>query len=72
MSNKKPNDKVSLNDKLINIVVFLLFILLICVVIISVIAWKKKNDLIFIISGSINILGVLFNIYIYSRAKSKK
>jgi uncharacterized membrane protein len=72
MSNKNPNDKVSLNDKLINIDIFILFILIICVAIISVIAWKKNNDLIFIISGFISILGVLFNIYIFSREKSKK
>jgi membrane protein YdbS with pleckstrin-like domain len=72
MSNKNPTDKVSLNDKLINIVIFLLFILLICVAIISVIGWIKTNDLFFIIFGFISILGVLFNIYIFSRRKSKK
>lgn len=37
----------------------------------SVIAWKKTADWIFIISGSISILGILFNIYLYSREKSK-
>jgi magnesium-transporting ATPase (P-type) len=72
MSNKNPNDKVSLNDKLINIIIFLLFILLICAAIISVIGWIKTNDLFFIIFGFISILGILINIYSYSRAKLKK
>jgi magnesium-transporting ATPase (P-type) len=72
MSNKNPNDKVSLNDKLINIIIFLLFILLICAAIISVIGWIKTKDLFFIIFGFISILGILINIYSYSKAKSKK
>ncbi|MCD2347633.1 hypothetical protein [Clostridium guangxiense] len=72
MSNKNLNNKESLNNKLINIIVFISLIVMICMGIISVIAWKKTNDLIFIIAGPISILGILFNIYLLSRAKSKK
>ncbi|MBD7912033.1 hypothetical protein [Clostridium cibarium] len=62
----------NLNNKLINIIVFILFIIVICMGTISVIAWKRTNDLIFIISGLVSILGILFNIYLLSRVKSKK
>ncbi|WP_143314778.1 hypothetical protein [Clostridium sp. HBUAS56017] len=62
----------NLNNKLINIIVFILFIIVICMGIISVIEWKRTNDLIFIISGLVSILGILFNIYLLSRVKSKK
>jgi predicted membrane chloride channel (bestrophin family) len=65
-------DNKNLNNKLINILVFISLIIIICMGITFVIAWKKTNDLIFIISGPIGILGVLFNIYLLSRAKSKK
>lgn len=62
----------NLNNKFINIIVFILFIIVICMGIISVIEWKRTNDLIFIISGLVSILGILFNIYLLSRVKSKK
>jgi hypothetical protein len=61
-----------LNNKLINIIVFISFIIIICMGTICVIAWKRTNDLIFIISGLISILGILFNIYLLSRIKSKR
>jgi len=72
MDNKDINNKESVNDKLINIIVFILWIAIICMGIISIIAWKKTNDFILIISGIINIVGILFNIYLLSRKKSKK
>ncbi|AOR25021.1 hypothetical protein [Clostridium taeniosporum] len=72
MSNKNLNNKESLNNKLVNIIVSILSIVIICAGIICVIEWRKRNDLIFIIVGFINILGILFNIYLFSRLKSKK
>lgn len=71
MNNKNFGNKMTLNDKLINIINAILYITIICIGIISVIAWGKTNDLIFIIAGPIGILGILFNIYLLSRAKSK-
>ncbi|MBN1069535.1 hypothetical protein DVW02_16380 [Clostridium botulinum] len=61
----------NLNNTLINIIVSILLIMMICMGIISAIAWKKTNDLVFIISGCISILGTVFNIYVFSRLKSK-
>ncbi|NFO05636.1 hypothetical protein FDB23_16520 [Clostridium botulinum] len=61
----------NINNKLINIIVSILLIMMICMGIVSAIAWKKTNDLVFIISGCISILGTVFNIYFFSRLKSK-
>ncbi len=47
-------------------------IAIICAGVICVIGWRKTNDLIFIIVGFISILGFLFNIYLFSRTKSKE
>ncbi|GAA0496967.1 hypothetical protein GCM10008986_24920 [Salinibacillus aidingensis] len=65
MSNK------NLNNKIFNVIIAVSSILIICMLITSVIAWKKTADLIFIISGFISILGILFNIHLYSKEKSK-
>ncbi|WP_252255147.1 hypothetical protein [Clostridium sp. ZBS12] len=61
----------NLNNTLINIIVSILLIMMICMGIVSAIAWKKTKDLVFIISGCISILGTVFNIYLFSRLKSK-
>ncbi len=61
----------NLNNTIINIIVSILLIMMICMGIVSAIAWKKTNDLVFIISGCISILGTVFNIYVFSRLKSK-
>ncbi len=61
----------NLNNTLINIIVSILLIMMIFIGIVSAIAWKKTNDLVFIISGCISILGTVFNIYVFSRLKSK-
>ncbi len=61
----------NLNNKIINIIVSILLIMMICMGIVSAIAWKKTNDLVFIISGCISILGTVFNIYVFFRLKSK-
>jgi hypothetical protein len=69
MNNKNTNGV--LNNKLINIIIVILSIVIICIGTIFVIEWIKTNDLIFIISGSIIILGLLFNIYLLYKLKSK-
>ncbi len=61
----------NLNNTLINIIVSILLIMMICMGMVSAIAWKKTNYLVFIISGCISILGTVFNIYVFSRLKSK-
>ncbi|WP_160669906.1 hypothetical protein [Clostridium sp. C8-1-8] len=72
MSNKGSNNKVSLNDKLINIINFISIIVIIFAAIFSIVAWKKKDDIFYIISGVLIIGGTLFNIYLYSRQKLKE
>ncbi|MBM7540996.1 hypothetical protein JOE23_001241 [Amphibacillus cookii] len=65
MSNK------NINNKLFNVIITSSYVIIICMFITSVIAWIKTTNLIFIISGFISILGILLNIYLYSREKSK-
>lgn len=65
-------NKRSLNDNIINISIIILLILMIVIIIFSLIIWQKTDNLISIISGFMCALGVLFNIYLLSRAKSKK
>ncbi|NFJ57239.1 hypothetical protein FC839_05430 [Clostridium botulinum] len=61
----------NINNTLINIIISISLIMMICIGRVSAIAWKKTDDLAFIISGCITILGILFNIYLFSRLKSK-
>ncbi|KAI3344572.1 hypothetical protein FDB55_11560 [Clostridium botulinum] len=71
MHNKNLNNKGNINNKLINIIVSISLIMMICMGIVSAIGWKKTDDFVFITSGCITILGILFNIYLFSRLKSK-
>ncbi|WP_026885673.1 hypothetical protein [Clostridium beijerinckii] len=64
--------KDSLNNIIVNIVISVLCIIFVCMIIGSVIIWKKTSDLIYIISGVIGTLGILFNIYLLSKEKSRK
>ncbi|NFO05645.1 hypothetical protein FDB23_16570 [Clostridium botulinum] len=64
-------NKKNINNILINIIISISFIMIICIGIVSAISWKRTNDLICIISGCIAILGILFNIYLFYRLKSK-
>ena len=72
MNNKDLNNKGSLNNKIVNIIIFILWIVIICMVIISIIAWKKTDNFILIIAGTISVLGCLFNIHLLSTSKSKE
>ena len=71
MSNKFDR-KISLNNKLINLSIFIGWIVIIFAVITGFIMWQKTKDLFRIAFITIGILGVLFNIYLLSRAKDKK
>lgn len=62
----------NINDKLINIIVFIILITMICMIIVSAIAWERTNDLAFVISALLGVLGSLFNIYLFLRIKSQK
>ena len=64
--------KDSLNNIIVNIVISVLCIIFVCMIISSVIIWEKTSDLIYIISGVIGTLGILFNIYLLSKEKSRK
>jgi multidrug efflux pump subunit AcrB len=69
MTNK--NTKNSLNNKIINITIFTLWIVIIFAIISWIIIWQKTNNLVFAISIPIGILGVLFNIYLLSKERNK-
>ncbi|MBA8933681.1 hypothetical protein [Clostridium beijerinckii] len=66
------SNKNSLNNSIINIVVSVLWVVFICIIISSIIIWEKTSDLIYILSGVIGALGILFNIYLLSKEKSRK
>nr|WP_275299033.1 hypothetical protein [Clostridium sp. YIM B02500] len=61
-----------MNNSIINIVVSVLWIIFVCMIISSVIIWEKTSELIYILSGVIGALGILFNIYLLSKEKSRK
>ncbi|NRW44082.1 lipid-A-disaccharide synthase-like uncharacterized protein [Clostridium beijerinckii] len=61
-----------MNNSIINIVVSVLWLVFICIMISSIIIWEKTSDLIYILSGVIGALGILFNIYLLSKEKSRK
>lgn len=69
MTNKKTNNKKSLNNTIVNTVIFISWIILICVIIVNFIIWQKTNNLVYILSGAIAVLGGLFNIYLLSKAR---
>ncbi|WP_315078590.1 hypothetical protein [uncultured Clostridium sp.] len=70
MFNKSTNNRKSLNNTIVNIVISILWVALICTIISSIIIWEKTSDLVYIISGVLGTLGILFNIYLLSKEKS--
>lgn len=62
--------KNSLNDNISKTFIIILWGVLILVFISSIIIWKRTANWLFLSSGIMGSLGVLFNIYILSRAKS--
>ncbi|QLY80576.1 hypothetical protein [Clostridium intestinale] len=64
--------KNSLNNKLINITIFTLCLVIIFAIIVGVIIWQKTDNLKLIIFIHIGILGVLFNIYLLFKEKDKR
>lgn len=64
--------KNSLNNKLINITIFTLCLVIIFAIIVGVIIWQKTDNLKLIIFIPIGILGVLFNIYLLFKEKDKR
>ncbi|OOM74242.1 hypothetical protein CLOBL_44180 [Clostridium sp. BL-8] len=72
MFNKNTNNKNSLNNTIVNIVIFILWIVLVCTIISSIIIWEKTSNLVCVISGVIGTLGILLNIYLLLKEKSRK
>lgn len=62
--------KNSLNDNIGKTFIIILWGVLILVFISSIIIWKRTANWLFFASGIIGSIGVLFNIYILSKAKS--
>lgn len=63
-------NKNSLNNNIGKILIPLLWGVLSFVFILSIIIWKRTANWLFFASGIIGSIGVLFNIYILSKAKS--
>lgn len=72
MNKDKFNAKKSLNNKIINITIFTLCLVIIFALILGFIIWQKTNNLVFIIFIPIGILGVLFNMYLLLKEKDKE
>lgn len=72
MKDKNTNNKNSLNNNIVNIVTLISLIVMICIIVLSFIIWQKTNNLASIIFGVLGIFGVLLNIYLLSKEKSKK
>lgn len=68
----KFNAKKSLNNKIINITIFTLCLVIIFALIFGVIIWKKTNNLVLITFIPAGILGVLFNMYLLLKEKDKE
>lgn len=66
MSNNK-----SLNNIFIKIGISVLLIVLIVITLFSNFAWQKTEDLLYVVIGVLCILGILFNIYLLLKEKSK-
>ena len=69
MLNGDTNSKSSLNKTLVNIVIFICWIVLISIIISSTIIWVKTSNFIYILSGIIGAAGISFNIYLLSKEK---
>ena len=61
----------SLNNIFIKIGISVLLIVLIVITLFSNFAWQKTEDLLYVVIGVVCILGILFNIYLLLKEKSK-
>ena len=61
----------SLNNIFIKIGISVLLIVLIVITLFSLFAWQKTKELLYIVIGVLCTLGVLFNIYLLLKEKSK-
>ena len=61
----------SLNNIFIEIGISVLLIVLIVITLFSNFAWQKTEDLLYVVIGVLCILGILFNIYLLLKEKSK-
>lgn len=66
---KKDNNEYSLNNKLINIIIVILWSIGILATIISLITFIKKRDLVLLICLPIYLLGIIFNAWFLSKEK---
>ena len=64
--------KNSLNDTLVNLIIFISYIVVIGAIITFVISWQKTNDLWFLLPGVLISIGTILNIYRYKKLKSNK
>lgn len=69
MQNRYTNSKRSLNKTIVNVVIFICWVVLISIIISSIIIWRKTSDFVYILSGIIGVIGISLNIYILSKEK---
>ncbi|TGA96441.1 hypothetical protein E4665_15305 [Sporolactobacillus shoreae] len=69
MTNRK--NKSTLNQVIGSVVILIGWLILIADIIGSVVLWTLSQNLIVIVSGILIALGALFNIYLFSKEKSR-
>lgn len=69
MKNADTNVKSSLNKTLVNIVIFICWVVLISIIISSIIIWRQTSNFVCILSGIIGVIGISLNIYLLSKEK---
>lgn len=69
MQNRNTNSKSSLNKTIVNVMIFICWVALISIVIISSIIWRKTSDFVYILSGIIGVAGISLNIYLLTKEK---
>lgn len=69
MQNRNTNSKSSLNKTIVNVVIFICWVVLISIIISSIIIWRQTSNFVYILSGIIGISGISLNIYLLSKEK---
>jgi hypothetical protein len=69
MQNRNTNSKSSLNKTIVNVVIFICWVVLISIIISSSIIWRQTSDFVYILLGIIGVAGISLNIYLLSKEK---
>lgn len=67
---KTNHSENSLNTKICTIIIYSLWLLLAVVILGTFFLWSKTNSLIYVISGTLLVIGLLINIRCFKKVKS--